>query len=124
MPVATFGTVRIEAVGFESFPSTALPTLKGYSNNTQLWVLTFEKNDMMRAWLVFKSFFDIATQANQAQGKANQVTWVADSLSSMYDWFSQHQQELKSQNASAEELAGIVSVLNDLTKMKQMLGIP
>ncbi|MBS1716283.1 MAG: hypothetical protein JSS72_00955 [Armatimonadetes bacterium] len=123
MAVASFGNVSIEAVGFDPYPSAAIPKLKGYSNQTLIWELPFERNDMLRAWLVFKSFFDMATQANEVQGKAKQVAWVADSLSSMYSWFFQYQQELKEQNASAEEQNGITTVLNDLTKMKSMLGL-
>lgn len=120
---AYFGSVLVEAVGFEAYPSSTRPTLRGYSNQVLMWELPFDRDKMWIAWNVFVSFLTMATEANNQAGKAEYVQSVGQTLATMQSWFDSYLNDLRASNAPADEQQAVQSVLNDLSSMRSKLSV-
>lgn len=117
-----FGSVAVEASGFEPEPSQALPTLHGIVNGTVVWTLTLNREDMLRAYLIFNSFLRISSEAHQASGQVEAIRSVVPALSNMQNWMTEHLKNLETTGADPDSLRTIQRILDELSTLRQQLG--
>jgi len=130
MAVAGFGSVSVEIVGLESYPSSSYPTLIGYRNRQEVWRWVFPREQMFTAWSVYFSFWEMSseasrgtTQPTRSPDDQRKLQQARQGIGAFENFFNQHVQALQQRDpVPDDEVQQTQGVLEQLNTLKKKLG--